>query len=83
MNDVKAVAPTITLDKIEVPLLLNASEVNAILKHLSAGSFAEVAPLIAKIKAQGDPVIERAVAIMRGTPAPPPSLEKPAKRGKK
>ncbi len=80
MNDVKN--PTITLDKIEVPLLLNASEVNAVLKYLSAGAFAEVSPLIAKIKEQGDPIIERAVAIMRGTPTPPPP-EKPAKRGKK
>lgn len=68
MNDVQS--PTITLDKIEISLRLNASEVNTILKHLGMGAFAEVAPLISRIKGQGDPAIQAAVATLRGVPAP-------------
>lgn len=76
-SDVKT--PVITLDKLDVPLTLSAAEVNLVLKHLSKGSFEEVSPLINKIKEQGDPIINAAVATMRAGPAVPP----PAKPRKK
>ena len=50
------------LDTIQIPLTLNAAQVNYILKLLSAAPYAEVAELIATIRAQGDPVMTAAHA---------------------
>lgn len=46
-----------TLDTIQIPLTLNAAQVNYILKWLGAAPYAEVADLIAAIRKQGDPVM--------------------------
>ena len=48
------------LDTIQIPLTLNAAQVNYILKLLGAEPYAEVAELIATIRAQGDPVMTAA-----------------------
>lgn len=48
------------LDAIQIPLTLNAAQVNYVLKLLSAAPYAEVADLIATIRAQGDPVMTAA-----------------------
>jgi len=50
------------LDAIQIPLTLNAAQVNYVLKLLSAAPYAEVADLIATIRAQGDPVMTAAAA---------------------
>ena len=50
------------LDTIQIPLTLNAAQVNYILKLLSAAPYAEVAELIAAIRTQGDPVMTAAAA---------------------
>lgn len=50
------------LDTIQIPLTLNAAQVNYVLKLLSAAPYAEVADLIATIRAQGDPVMTAAAA---------------------
>lgn len=60
-----------TLDTIQIPLTLNAAQVNYILKLLSAAPYAEVAELIAAIRTQGDPVMNAAAAESL------PSSEKP------
>lgn len=48
------------LDAIQIPLTLNAAQVNYVLKLLSAAPYAEVAELIAAIRKQGDPVMAAA-----------------------
>ena len=48
------------LDAIQIPLTLNAAQVNYVLKLLSAAPYAEVAELIAAIRKQGDPVMTAA-----------------------
>ena len=50
------------LDTIQIPLTLNAAQVNYVLKLLSAAPYAEVADLIAAIRKQGDPVMTAAAA---------------------
>lgn len=51
-----------TLEDIQIPLTLNAAQVNYVLKLLSAAPYAEVAELIAAIRKQGDPVMTAAAA---------------------
>ena len=50
------------LDAIQIPLTLNAAQVNYVLKLLGAAPYAEVADLIAAIRTQGDPVMTAAAA---------------------
>lgn len=50
------------LDTIQIPLTLNAAQVNYVLKLLGAAPYAEVAELIAAIRKQGDPVMTAAAA---------------------
>jgi len=50
------------LDTIQIPLTLNAAQVNYVLKLLSVAPYAEVAGLTAAIRTQGDPVMTTAAA---------------------
>lgn len=64
------------VDNIVVPLQLTAGEINVILQALGTGAFATVAPIINKIKAQGDPIVMAEVERMRNVP-PSPGIADP------
>lgn len=55
------------MDNIEIELKLTVAHVNAILKHLASGAYAEVADVIALLHAQAKPQVEAAI------PAPEPA----------
>jgi hypothetical protein len=57
------------MDNIEIELKLTVAHINAILKHLAAGAYAEVADLIALLHTQAKPQIPAPEA------APAPAVE--------
>lgn len=48
------------MDNLEIELKLTVAHVNAILKHLAAGAYAEVADVIALLHSQAKPQVEAA-----------------------
>ena len=59
------------MDNLELELKLTVAHVNTVLKHLSAGVYAEVVDLIGLLHAQAKPQVEAATPPSENTPAEP------------
>lgn len=61
------------MDKVEINLTLTVAQVNNVLAHLARGAYGDVADLVAEIRKQAAPQVEKAVANQENQAAEPPT----------